>query len=450
MGQYAQCWLGQFYVGSTKNDIDERLIGLVRAEDKRIVEGGDSPLPVALERWREHMQDDPEIVAVFYEAPLSIVRDRLELLGYTLPTCKAAFDAAAELERQEQAERIQNVEPSQSRDNDHWKEHLETRLQQLSVLNADNWMAQLSFIRESDLKPNFYGRYEGPHAADLVGYMLENQWYGFPGIDLFVALRLAIEVCDETESFVYDVTDLVPGYFDVDEDLIEYSIDLVGDNHRSLSKIVILTEGKSDVEILSLALPLLYPHLSGYFSFMDFEGQRVGGGAGNLVSWVKAFAGAGIENRTVALFDNDTAARSALRTLEKVSLPSHIQALTLPSIPFLEAYPTIGPSGPSTMDINGLAASLELYLGEDVLQNGASYFPIQWTGFDAGLNQYQGEVLEKRTIQERFLQKAKRAVSEPTSLSDPSWSALREVFQAIFAAFQEHDRGRILELAQQV
>ena len=47
-----------------------------------------------------------------------------------------------------------------------------------------------------------------------------------------------------------------------------------------------------------------------WLGFMDFEGVRIGGGAGSLVNIVKAFAGAGIVNRTVALFDNDTAARA--------------------------------------------------------------------------------------------------------------------------------------------
>ena len=32
--------------------------------------------------------------------------------------------------------------------------------------------------------------------------------------------------------------------------------------------------------------------LADYFSFMDFEGVRIGGGAGSLVNIVKAFAGA--------------------------------------------------------------------------------------------------------------------------------------------------------------
>ena len=75
---------------------------------------------------------------------------------------------------------------------------------------------------------------------------------------------------------------------------------------------------------------LLYPHLDDYFGFMDFEGVRIGGGAGSLVNIVKAFAGAGIVNRTVALFDNDTAARAVLAGLRSIRLPSNIVVKHLP------------------------------------------------------------------------------------------------------------------------
>ena len=44
---------------------------------------------------------------------------------------------------------------------------------------------------------------------------------------------------------------------------------------------------------------------------MDFEGARVSGAAGSLAALVKAFVGAGIANRVVALFDNDTAATAS-------------------------------------------------------------------------------------------------------------------------------------------
>lgn len=133
-----------------------------------------------------------------------------------------------------------------------------------------------------------------------------------------------------------------------------------------------------------------YPHLADYFGFMDFEGVRIGGGAGSLVNIVKAFGGAGIVNRTVALFDNDTAARAALAGLRSIRLPSNIVVKHLPRLVELESYPTIGPTGLALMNVNDVAGGLELYLGSDVLtEPSGTPMPVQWTGYDVGVGAFQ-------------------------------------------------------------
>lgn len=38
-------------------------------------------------------------------------------------------------------------------------------------------------------------------------------------------------------------------------------------------------------------------------------------------------------------------------------------------------HPTLGPNGTSKMDINGLACSVELYLGTDILTRGNGLIP---------------------------------------------------------------------------
>jgi hypothetical protein len=222
----------------------------------------------------------------------------------------------------------------------------------------------------------------------LIGHMLSHNWYGFPGdwydfpgTDLNVALRLALEVCPEVQELVYDVTDLIrSGDIKLEQDLVEYGLSLSAEEYNSTAKIILLTEGRSDSWILQESLVLLYPHLADYYSFMDFNVARVGGGAGNLANFVKAFAGAGIINRTIALFDNDTAGAAGFMSLEKIALPPHIIVLRLPDLELLRSYPTIGPSGDLGMDVNGVAASIELYLGEDVLLGDEKQLiPVQWT-----------------------------------------------------------------------
>src|SRR5690606_5828854 len=120
------------------------------------------------------------------------------------------------------------------------------------------------------------------------------------------------------------------GYYEVDQEVAaEARASLLADFPVNAG-IVVLTEGVSDARALGASLRLLYPHLAEYFSFMDFEGTRVAGGAGPLVALVKAFAGAGIANRIIAILDNDTAAAVALRGLAAIKLPDNIRVIQYP------------------------------------------------------------------------------------------------------------------------
>jgi hypothetical protein len=125
-----------------------------------------------------------------------------------------------------------------------------------------------------------------------------------------------------------------------------------------------------DCECDGLRKCVLAPHLVDYFAFFDFEGSNAEGGAGALVRMIRAFAGAGIRNRTIAVFDNDTAARAALSSLRNARLPKNLRILRLPPVPLGKRYPTVGPSGRVAANINGRAGSIELYFGEDVLRRG--------------------------------------------------------------------------------
>lgn len=92
MGSYAGCWLDSLYVGSTKNHFDPTLMQLFRASDERQVHRKISELPVQVRGWSVGGEDDnSEIDVVYYEAPARVIKDRLELKGYTFEICSAAF-----------------------------------------------------------------------------------------------------------------------------------------------------------------------------------------------------------------------------------------------------------------------------------------------------------------------------------------------------------------------
>jgi len=325
VGSYAQCWLDDFFVGTSKDDIDTDLISLFCSQDKIVRSSPFHDLPRHLEYCRESLEEDPRLKVVYYEAAIEVVRDRLELLGYDMATAKEAFRAWISEERNQAMDMAADLQKQDSDIRGLLLSHKRKECDILSTLTPETWIEGLREIRRSGLKTNSYGRYEGPYEDTVIGYMLENDWYGYPGFDHFVPLRLAIEACENGQKLIYDMTDLVwSEYFDYDEDFVDYGIGISASEYSSKSKIIVLTEGKTDAWILDESLSLLFPHLKDYFSFLDFENTGFGGGVGNLVNVVKAFAGAGIVNNVIALFDNDTAAATACEGLHNISLPPNI------------------------------------------------------------------------------------------------------------------------------
>jgi len=182
---------------------------------------------------------------------------------------------------------------------------------------------------------------------------------------------------------------------------------------------------------------VLYPELSKYYYFLEFHSSNLKGGASALVHLVKGFVGAGIFNRTIAILDSDTAARDALRSLRDVSLPDTIRIITLPHLRLAENYPTIGPQGNINVDINGLACSIEIYFGVDVLSNiQGKLAPIQWKGYNAALQQYNGEIITKREIQEKYRSLLDKVEMGQIGIDECDWSGMKEIFQSIFSAFK--------------
>jgi hypothetical protein len=108
--------------------------------------------------------------------------------------------------------------------------------------------------------------------------------------------------------------------------------------------------------------------LASYVRFWDY-GFRNEGGASVAVNTLKSFAAAGISNRIVAIFDNDSAAYEAVSALKEVTLPPQYKVIHYPDIDLANEYPTLGPQGNVTMNVNRLAGSIELYLGTDVLKD---------------------------------------------------------------------------------
>jgi hypothetical protein len=383
-----------------------------------------------------------ELEIVRYSAPARTVRDRLELMGFTLPTALKVFEKGVAAERVRHSRSIESL-----------RQHLGPDFEDedgpiLQHLTAAHWMDGLTVIRDRGLHISKRNDAELASIPATVTYMLKHDldgwWNGFPSYEIRHAIRLALEVCADDVA-VYDLTDLVLSeMFSASDDMVAHADSLLTEDVARTRRLVVLTEGSTDRWMIERSLRLLYPHLADYFRFMDFEGARVAGGAGPLAGMVKAFVGAGIANRVVALFDNDTAGAAAIRSLSQVSIPPNIKVMQYPSLPLASEYPTLGPSGDVVMNVNGLACSIELYLGRDVLMNDGRLHPVQWKGFDEGLRRYQGEITNKSQIQERFEAKLRQAEMCPSEIKEHDWSGMSLILEQLLAAFHADDALELL------
>lgn len=159
------------------------------------------------------------------------------------------------------------------------------------------------------------------------------------------------------------------------------------------------------------------------------------GGVGHLMNVVKSFAGAGIENKIIALFDNDTAAYSTIESLKHIDIPSNIKVTHYPDIDLANHYPTYGPSGLTRENINRLAGSIELYFGVDVLKENGDLTPIQWKGYDERIGKYQGEILHKNELKTHFITKLKDCQNDQSRIIKEDWKEIDQIFKHLFTLF---------------
>jgi|ERR1017187_7595934 hypothetical protein len=310
-------------------------------------------------------------------------------------------------------------------------------------LNAQTWVELLSNASEDSATP---ARLIPGSRAWLLGQV--DYW------DERYALRIVLLAFPDAEV-VLDITELEENGWQVESKPTSFasnSVAAITGMAVAYAPVVVLTEGRTDAEFLSASVAILYPHLTDLIRFLDYE-RKPEGGVAALIRMVRAFAATGIVNRIVAIFDNDTAAADGLRTLDLANLPAQIKIVRYPTFSLLEEYPTLGPStlmSPAgsviPADVNGLAGSIELYLGKEVLtQADGTLFPVQWRAFIPGMGRYQGEVVNKEIIHQRFRAKCISARDDSACLEHQDWSGLRLIIDAIRLAAQ-HAFGEINSL----
>lgn len=312
---------------------------------------------------------------------LGKVKDRIELLGYTLDSIEYEYEQLHKLHGlEEQPIPFQTLKKCLK----------EVDVNRVSGNYGDDYRPG-EFVRKEILErlklqteANFYERRPDHWEIDLL---LENFQ---PNSRLKL---LAENPANENLDVLWNFTPLVESGW------AERSDFKAGATEEQ--QFLIVTEGSSDAKIMAKALKLYRPHVADFFRFVDMTDGYPFTGTGNLYRFTQGLVSIGIQNKTVIVYDNDAEGVSKLEKTLELGLPPNIRAIQLPRLDAFTNFRTIGPSGTTECDINGKAAAIECYL--DLNGFDLPSPTVRWTSFNRDLGVYQGELEKKAKYMKEFL-----------------------------------------------
>lgn len=393
MGAISEFYISDYPVFTASKSYYEEIVNLIFVEsDFKVFE---RPLSERNQvTWGDSYKEDNVLEEVrAFCSTAKICKERLELFGTTYEKAKLDFE--------ENIKWMQEEELFDFASNEN--------------ITYEDYLIQIEEILKSkDKKPSF----ELDSYKNFRDYLQEYEFIVEDQKIEFVLWSI-FHVVDSKSNVEYNLTDIIESGWTTDcpSKLVE------------TEKIIVLTEGKTDTEFLKACINNFFPHLEGFYHFIDFENSRYEANASRLVHSIKSFVGSGIKNRIIALFDNDSAAEKEINNFKKVNLPSNIKVLKYPNIELAKDYPTIGPTGIQKMNVNGLAGSIEMYLGKDCLIEDKKFIPVQWTGYIDNISKYQGVVLKKDQIQKTFRKKVKEFDSNKPDFDN--WKELISIVESM-------------------
>jgi hypothetical protein len=379
MGSYCELKYDNISVLSEKSYVPDHFVCLFQEADRR--------------QGAENGED--EGYRVEYVASRDVILQRLGLLGYSAEYARQHFQewASRELKALAEYERVSKWASEEA--------------EALRKLDYSEWLSRARDVlltRYDFTRPtNEYKDEIDRHLRDL-----SDNWLFYDG-DVLPIVRSLLEVFPEVHDVTLDISDLVNGgYMALNERVCDQRRTPAPEWRSDLQPTVIIGEGSTDILVLKRSLHKLYPHLTDYFTFFDYDASSVDGGASYLVKFLRAFAAARINTNIIAIFDNDAAGLDALNVASRLPLPANIRVTRLPDIELACAYRTIGPQGEHNVNVNGRAVSIELFLGlHNLMAETGAFAPVVWGNYIQSVRQYQGAIEGKRTILERFLDETK-------------------------------------------
>jgi hypothetical protein len=169
---------------------------------------------------------------------------------------------------------------------------------------------------------------------------------------------------------------------------------------RKKQKILIATEGASDARIIRRSLDVLRPDVADFFNFVDVDERHHFWGTGNLVKFAEGLLRIDVLNKVLFVFDNDAEGVDAFRKIEKLKLPANMRAMLLPDLEEFRGFSTCGPEGLNVSDINGRAAAIECYLDLRLEEYPAPQ--VTWSNFKKDIAAWHGVLDFKESYSKHF------------------------------------------------
>jgi hypothetical protein len=362
----------------------------------------------------EHDDEDGDRPRYRYTATRETILRRLSLLGATCEAAEMTFQLWLKELRESWIDHASKG----------WGQETAQACKQLSL---EEWRRRVPEVLATRYNEGAFDR----KPTDEIDRQLRNHdegWLWFDGYGSPLSLRALLDACKDVQAVTLDMTDLAnSGYYESERPLEIEARRNVFMTYNPLTPTLILAEGSSDIAVLRASLPVLHPELTDYFSFFNHTELSVDGGAAYLVKFLKAFAAAKMTTRMIAVFDNDAVGNQAFKQANALALPPNIVVTCLPECETANQYPTIGPQGRHEMNVNGLAAGIEMYLGKTALMHNGQLRPVRWTGYVQGANAYQGEVEGKAEVLKAFLAQISAAV--PSSTARDTFADLSKVWE---------------------
>lgn len=223
---------------------------------------------------------------------------------------------------------------------------------------------------------------KGESPYDVISFIetLEN-------LDPFILLRIFVE---NPRNLDLDVYWICPESLMVDDLSFEVS---------ESDKIMIVTEGTSDLKIIKRIIDSLYDDVSDLFMYIDMEDNYPFTGTGNLKNFCIGLDRIRIQNNVIVIFDNDAAGCGSYNAIKGKCNNSNLLILKLPEFDEFKVFETIGPQGISKEDINGRAVAIECFLDFKSVNIPTR---IRWKSYDDKQKIYQGAIEEKEKYTKAF------------------------------------------------